>query len=1163
MTFSRALLTATGRYAILAAAAGALAGQAAAERPLSLSFQDRQDYSRIVMKWADGDEVAPAVSASIVDQVLILSFPEQIAANLESLAEGLPKWANISRLDPDGRTIRVGLLKNGRVHVSQSADLTAIDLLAEESETDPPDVVSPLIARRAREAEAARLAAIPPPPPTVELDVRGSHNDRSSRVAFYWPEAVTFKTVSEKPGETRLLFSRRAHTDTAYLTVDPPENLTGFSGENTDKGYLVTIKSKDEMPIRAFASGNVTTVDISPAGAADPETAMRAQLAEAGVTQSRAIPTVQVEAEELPDPVKPPAANTARTAAAPSSVIPPPISAGKPTLLTPAGITSIGDDEAETESKEAADVAPAIGGADRVTVMAPVWTDPAPPSGVTDVRVRPLTSGVELIVTFPQAAPAAIFSGNGAIWAVFAANTDLLVDPANLPAGVHVKSLRATNASYLRIEAPDAFTVSAQAQGPSWTIRLAPTAMRPERFLKTERRPGEGGRTRIESLVSGAAGIIWLEDPLTGEEMAAVVAYGPAASLPTSFETVEAAAPATAHGLVFVPRADNVAVSLEGERAVATISNRSQSEAALRIASAAVEPPVVNPAFIDFASWGGLAGEDWFTKREELEAAANQANPDTLKGSEAMMDLARFYLGHDMALEALGILDIAAAHRPDTELDARFLGMTGAANFLAHRLAPAEAALSKGQLRGDPSAALWRGAIAAERGDWERAADFFRAAGNQAFAYTPDKAARFAAYFAEAAFHANDFETARREAELAVEGGVGADAEHGKLVLAKLSAMIDGPEAGYRQFEKLAGEATEAVAVRAELGRLELAVDAGRMSATEAASQLESLRFRWRGDDVEMRTVGILADQYMKVGRFREALLLAKSTALRDANAQGARELRIKLSNYFRQLFLEGQANRLDPIQALALFYEFSELTPIGADGDQMIRKLAQRLVAFDLLEPAAQLLQHQVDNRMRGTGKAALAVDLATIYLLDRRPDRALVAINSTRQPSIPSELAYERRKLEAAAYRDLGRYDHVIELMEPLDQPDAKALLADAYLRKRDWSRAANTYLAMLPPPGEAGPEDVEFAYKGAIAARMAKAPDMLTRFRSYAPLFKGHANEASFDLISAQVDVEGAAISEAVRGLADAQTVDAFAAAMKARFEADRQSGAGGSR
>ena len=129
---------------------------------------------------------------------------------------------------------------------------------------------------------------------------------------------------------------------------------------------------------------------------------------------------------------------------------------------------------------------------------------------------------MELIVDFVEPAPAAVFTGSGAIWAVFTANTDLLVDPANLPAGIEVRALRSTNASYLRIDAPDALTVSAVAQGPTWTVRLAPSAVRPDRFLKTERRPGKGGRTRIESDVSGAAGIVWLQDPLIGEDMAAI-----------------------------------------------------------------------------------------------------------------------------------------------------------------------------------------------------------------------------------------------------------------------------------------------------------------------------------------------------------------------------------------------------------------------------------------------------------------------------------------------------------------------------------------------------------------------------------------------------------------------------------------------------------------
>jgi hypothetical protein len=262
------------------------------------------------------------------------------------------------------------------------------------------------------------------------------------------------------------------------------------------------------------------------------------------------------------------------------------------------------------------------------------------------------------------------------------------------------------------------------------------------------------------------------------------------------------------------------------------------------------------------------------------------------------------------------------------------------------------------------------------------------------------------------------------------------------------------------------------------------------------------------------------------------------------------------LSDYFRRLFLNGEADRLDPIQAVALFYEFDdELMPIGTDGDTMVRRLAQRLVAFDLLEPAAQLLQYQVDNRIRGIGKSAIAVDLATIYLWDKRPDQALAAINTTRQPSLPKELALERRLIEAAAYRDLGRYDHVIELVEPLEGAEAKSLLAEAYWRDRKWPDAARAFIAMLPAPGQAQVKDADVALKGAIAGRMAKDPAILTDLRRYAGLFEGNPNKASFDLITSQSDITGSALSEAVRRLADAPRVDAFSAAMKKRFEAPK--------
>ena len=56
----------------------------------------------------------------------------------------------------------------------------------------------------------------------------------------------------------------------------------------------------------------------------------------------------------------------------------------------------------------------------------------------------------------------------------------------------------------------------------------------------------------------------------------------------------------------------------------------------------------------------------------------------------------------------------------------------------------------------------------------------------------------------------------------------------------------------------------------------------------------------------------------------------------------------------FANLFLKGGADKMPPVEQLALFYDNVDLTPIGADGDEMIRRMADRLVAVDLLGPAA-----------------------------------------------------------------------------------------------------------------------------------------------------------------------------------------------------------------
>lgn len=1107
------------RLSLMGVASLSVVSQAWADRPVQLSYKEASGYARITAKWGDGDEKAPKISAQVSNQVLIITFPEKVTINLDKLKEGLPSWAAVTFMDPDGMTARIGLKQAPRLAVSTSVDLTAIDLIAEASSVTPPKLVSPLVAKRAVEAEAKRVAAIPPPAPLEPLEVRGSQSGESSRVAFYWPAKIGYKVIAQGEGMLKLQFARRAKPDLAYLHISPPENLADFKGENTDRGYVATITSKDKLAIKHFMDGDVLVVDITKPAPPAAAPAPGAKSAPAKIAK-----------------VEPPA---------PASLLPPP----KQLLQK--------DEEEVAEAATPAGPPPktVLGGPERVTDMSANWRDPAPRNGLINVKVAPLANGLELQVPFATPAPAAVFARGSAVWAVFAANADLKIDQTQLPAGYRVRALRAKNATLLRLETPKGLTVSATMDESLWTIRIAPSALKPERFLTTTRRAGDGGRARIETMLVGATGLVWFEDPVIGDQLAAAVSYGPTSASPTPRDFVEAQLPATAHGLVVAPKSDDVLVTIEGERVVVSMGAGAQTVPDIAI-NPVVAATVANPAFIDFAAWGASHGDAYFTQLTSLESAAASIDPSTPPGAAAALDLARFYLGHGQSFEALGVLNMAVKDRPEIAQDPTFLGLRGAANYMAGRLKAADDDLSRGPLRGDGSASLWRAMVAVERGEWERALEFFRAGEKQINAYSSARAAHFAAAWAQAALAVNDFDTARRQGNIAAASPERETKENGQLILANLKAEIEGAAAAYPEFERLSKKALEPVAVRAELRRLELGVIAGKMTANEAAGELEGLRFRWRGDEVEMSTVGILADQYMRVGRFRDALLLAQSTAMREASAPGARELRIKLSEYFRRLFLNGEADRLDPIQAVALFYEFDDnLMPIGPDGDQMVRKLAQRLVAFDLLEPASSLLQYQVDNRIRGVGKSAVAVDLATIYLWDKRPDKALAAINTTRQPSLPKELALERRLLEAAAYRDLGRYDHTIELVEPLEGAEAKSLLADAYWRDRKWPEAAAALVAMLPPAGQVQKKDADLVFKTAIAARMAKDMGQLSKLRAYSAAMEGSANKASFDLITSQTDVSGAALSEAVRRLADAPRVDAFAAAMKKRFEAPK--------
>ncbi len=165
----------------------------------------------------------------------------------------------------------------------------------------------------------------------------------------------------------------------------------------------------------------------------------------------------------------------------------------------------------------------------------------------------------------------------------------------------------------------------------------------------------------------------------------------------------------------------------------------------------------------------------------------------------------------------------------------------------------------------------------------------------------------------------------------------------------------------------------------------------------------------------------MLARLYTEDERYRDAFQVMRTALRAHPNSEMTRRIQEDAAASFDSLFIAGKGDALPAIDALALFYDFRELTPIGRRGDEMIRRLADRLASVDLLTQAGELLQHQVDHRLQRAARAQVATRLAVIYLMNRKPDRAVAVLRATRMASLSNELRDQRRRNARRGRRDV----------------------------------------------------------------------------------------------------------------------------------------------
>jgi hypothetical protein len=510
-----------------------------------------------------------------------------------------------------------------------------------------------------------------------------------------------------------------------------------------------------------------------------------------------------------------------------------------------------------------------------------------------------------------------------------------------------------------------------------------------------------------------------------------------------------------------------------------------------------------------------------------------------------------------MYLEAKGALDLALADAKPGFEDPIALIMHSVASSLMGRPDVALKDLANPVIGTNFDSQMWQALALARLGRWPEAREKFK---NTEFAVTSlpiDMQGILLADAMRASLEVKDYSgAAQRSSDLDVVGVSDEMKPSVSVLRGRLAEALGHDRDALDEYKKATGSRDRAAAAEAKLLTIALKQRHNEISAVAMLNELETLSVTWRGDGVEVRTMQMLERIYAENARYAESFAAARTATKLQPNSEVSRQCQDAAAALFAQLFLSQKGDDLPPVDALGIFYEYRELTPIGRRGDEMIRRLADRLVAVDLLDRASDLLQYQVDKRLEGAARAQVAARLAMVYLTNRKPDRAITALRSTRIADLSGELRQQRLLLEARAQSDIGRHDLALDIISNFGGREAIRLRSDIYWAARRWREASEQielyYADRWRDFKPLNPVEKGDVIRALVGYALAEDAIGLARFREkYAPLMSGEADRAAFETASKPAAADSAEFRQIAKMAASVDTLDGFLREMKARF------------
>jgi tetratricopeptide (TPR) repeat protein len=1149
------------RFAVLAVLALALlvlpqprAAAAPVKGEVSVAVAN-EGYARLIFRLAEEVETEVRLSNGIV----IVAFKQPVDVAVDRVSAGATGYIGAARRDPDGLGIRIALARKVRVNSMVAGERVFVDLLPEPWTGVlpglPQEVVEEL-AKRARNAEkrARQQIAVTQQRKQASIRVRVGKQPTFTRYTFDLPRNVTVSN-GRANDQITLVFDAPLKFDLADAHAEQPASIDSIDTEPDTDSTSVRFTLAGKVDVRTFREDGSYVVDI---GNPDP----KKQREEQG--EERAEPEAPTEAERAaaeqsqpaPAAVPPPASTKAVEAPAKPAPVaasqklaaaPPPAPA--PDKLEQAAAPSISE-----KPVVPAPAKPAPDKTAQAPAIAPVKpaAQARPGAAVVDVTRQ----GDDFRVRFPFAAPtpAAVFRRADTLWLVFASQHEVDIQALNADATQTVRSAaltRSDDAQIVRIKLERPRLASLASDGPNWLLTIGDTVETPTRPLMLTRSIVGPTRSTVIIPFEEPRQLHRVTDPDIGDTLLVVTALGPARGFLKNQDFVEFRALASTHGVVLQPLADDLSAELAADKVVVG------RPSGLTLSTGSYGQPrgATGPIVLDPQLWGFDRQADFVERQSLLLRMAAEATE--ARRNAARLDLARFYLAQGLDAEAKAVLDVVLSKDRPTAEDVPTLVLRGVADIRMERPDEALKDLSHPLVGNQYDAPLWRATAHAQQGKYSEAREGFK---NVAVAIgtlpielqrlTLQKAMQ--AYievrdYAGAASLLNEFETigVPREIEPRMT-----------LLTGRLSEGLGRVNDALTAYKSAAESWDRPAAAQARLRQIALRHLLGDLKRADVISGLEALAVTWRGDQTEVETLQILARLYTEENRYRDAFYTMRTAMLAHPNSEMTRRIHDEAAATFDSLFLGGKGDGLPTIDALSLFYDFRELTPIGRRGDEMIRRLADRLVGVDLLDQATELLQYQVDHRLQGAARAQVATRLAVIYLMNQRADRALAALRATRSADLSNELRNQRLLIESRALSDMNRHDVALEVIANIPGGEAIRLRSDILWASRRWADAAEQlellYGARWQEWAPLADNERADVLRAAIGFALGEDPIGLGRFREkYVAKMAEGPDRRAFEVITAPTGPSGSEFRDVARAVAAVDTLDGFLRAMRARF------------